>query len=51
MAPGVGLALASSQMSLKDQVKRQVARFDALARPWAERSAFRSHAYSFSCSD
>ena len=39
MAPGMALALASSHMSLKDQIKGQVARFDALARPWAERSA------------
>jgi uncharacterized membrane protein YoaT (DUF817 family) len=47
MAPGMGLALASSHMSLKDQIKGQVARFDALARPWAERSALRGHAYEF----
>jgi uncharacterized membrane protein YoaT (DUF817 family) len=34
-------------MSLKDQIKRQVAAFDAWARPWAERSRWRGWAYEF----
>lgn len=34
-------------MSLKDQIKAQVARFDALARPWAERGRWRGYAYEF----
>ena len=34
-------------MSLKDQIKAQVARFDAMARPWAERGRWRGYAYEF----
>lgn len=34
-------------MSLKDQIKGQVARFDALARPWAQRSRWHGYAYEF----
>jgi len=34
-------------MSLKDQIKGQVARFDAMARPWAERSRWHGYAYEF----
>ncbi len=34
-------------MSLKDQIKGQVARFDAMARPWALRSRWHGYAYEF----
>ena len=34
-------------MSLKDQIKAQVVRFDAMARPWAERGRWRGYAYEF----
>ncbi|MDO9432533.1 MAG: DUF817 domain-containing protein [Phenylobacterium sp.] len=34
-------------MSLKDKIKNQVARFDAFARPWAERGRWRGYAYEF----
>lgn len=34
-------------MSLKDAIKAQVARFDMLARPWAERSRWHGYAYEF----
>jgi uncharacterized membrane protein YoaT (DUF817 family) len=34
-------------MSLKDQIKGQVARFDALARPWAQRGRWHGYAYEF----
>jgi uncharacterized membrane protein YoaT (DUF817 family) len=34
-------------MSLKDQIKGQVVRFDAMARPWAERSRWHGYAYEF----
>ena len=34
-------------MSLKDQIKGQVARFDAMARPWARRSRWHGYAYEF----
>jgi uncharacterized membrane protein YoaT (DUF817 family) len=34
-------------VSLKDQIKSQVAAFDAWARPWAERSKWRGWAYEF----
>jgi len=34
-------------MSLKDKIKAQVARFDAWARPWAERSKWQGWAYEF----
>ena len=34
-------------MSLKDAIKAQVARFDTLARPWAERSRWNGYAYEF----
>ena len=34
-------------MSLKDQIKAQVGRFDAMARPWAERGRWRGYAYEF----
>lgn len=34
-------------MSLKDQIKGQVARFDAMARPWAQRSRWHGYAYEF----
>jgi uncharacterized membrane protein YoaT (DUF817 family) len=34
-------------MSLKDRIKSQVARFDAWARPWAERSKWHGWAYEF----
>jgi uncharacterized membrane protein YoaT (DUF817 family) len=34
-------------MSLKDKIKNQVARFDAFARPWAERGRWHGYAYEF----
>lgn len=34
-------------MSLKDAIKAQVARFDMLARPWAERGRWHGYAYEF----
>ncbi|WP_375268905.1 DUF817 domain-containing protein [Phenylobacterium sp.] len=34
-------------MSLKDRIKGRVEAFDAWARPWAERSPWRGHAYEF----
>lgn len=34
-------------MSLKDKIKNQVARFDAFARPWAERGRWHGCAYEF----
>jgi uncharacterized membrane protein YoaT (DUF817 family) len=34
-------------MSLKDKIKAQVARFDAWARPWADKSKLRGWAYEF----
>ena len=34
-------------MSLKDKIKNQVARFDAFARPWAERGRLHGYAYEF----
>lgn len=47
MARAGAVALASSRMSLKDRIKGQVARFDAFARPWAERSRWHGYAYEF----
>ncbi|HVK43140.1 MAG TPA: DUF817 family protein, partial [Phenylobacterium sp.] len=34
-------------MSLKDKIKNGVARFDAFARPWAERGPWHGYAYEF----
>lgn len=38
---------SSLPMSLKDRIKSQVARFDAWARPWADRSKWHGWAYEF----
>ena len=43
----MGARASLRAMSLKDKIKNQVARFDAFARPWAERGRWRSYAYEF----